>query len=183
MREVISLRTAIDNTYSFRLVAALFILLPFSSTFAADVEQPELLFDKYCIDCHEGANAAGSFDLSQKLNDSSVYLETIFENVATEKMPPADVDPPSAKERQEILRWLAARSPSPEPAPFRRLSRHEFVHSVNDLLGTNLNLADQISEDRGTYNFDSDRRIQLSKEILGSYFAVADTMLDAALPS
>ena len=69
------------------------------------------------------------------------------------------------------------------PIAFRRISRHEFVHSVNDLLGTDLDLADQIPEDRGTNDFDSNRRIQLSREMLGAYFSVADEMLEYALPS
>jgi hypothetical protein len=57
------------------------------------------------------------------------------------------------------------------------------VHSVNDLLGTNLDLANKIPEDRGTNDFDSDRKIQLSREMLLSYFSVADEILDHAFPA
>ena len=82
-----------------------------------------------------------------------------------------------------MLTWLATQQPKSDPKAFRRLSRHEFVYSVNDLLGTQLDLAAQIPEDRGTLTFDSNRRIGLSREMLTSYFAVADDMLEHALPA
>ena len=82
-----------------------------------------------------------------------------------------------------MLEWLASQQPESQPNRFRRISRHEFVHSVNDLLGTNLDLSAEIPEDRGTRNFDSDRRIQLSREVLSSYFASADQLLEHALPA
>ncbi|HCC20325.1 MAG TPA: hypothetical protein DEP88_03625 [Verrucomicrobiales bacterium] len=69
------------------------------------------------------------------------------------------------------------------PKSFRRISRHEFIHSLNDLLGVNLDLAGKIPEDRGTNDFDSNRNIQLSREMLASYFSVADEMLDHAFPT
>lgn len=182
MREVISLQVTKAVPSSARLVAFLFIVIHVSNSFAADIVQPERLFEQYCLACHEGVHAEANFDLSLRLKNNDAYRELIFENIATEKMPPANAELPSANERLAMLKWLADQSPKSAPETFRRLSRYEFVHSLNDLLGTNLDLADQIPDDRGTYNFDTDRRIQLSKEILGSYFAVADTMLDTAFP-
>ena len=85
-------------------------------------------------------------------------------------MPPADMDQPSANEKQAMLEWLASQQKERAPDSFGRMSRHEFVHSINDLLGTNLNLAEVIPDDRGTYDFESDRRIKLSREMLSAYF-------------
>ncbi|MDP6720229.1 MAG: DUF1587 domain-containing protein, partial [Pirellulaceae bacterium] len=134
-------------------------------------------------DCHEGSSAEANLDLAARLNKKQFDPTLIFENVVTAKMPPADADQPSDEQRRKMLAWLAEQQPESKPATFRRISRHEFVHSVNDLLGTKLDLAGKIPEDRGTRDFDSDRRIQLSREILASYFAVADEMLDHALPA
>ena len=145
-------------------------------------EEPIELFGQYCLDCHTGPDAEGNFDLSKKLHGGAFDAALVFENIATGKMPPADAETPSDTERQPMLTWLAQQQPESKPIPFRRISRHEFVHSVNDLLGTHLDLADWIPEDRGTRGFDSDRRIGLSREILTSYFSVADKMLDHALP-
>lgn len=146
-------------------------------------EGPHPLFRQHCVACHEGSKAEGNLDLLKALDANEPYRELIFENIATGKMPPADAELPSQDERHEMLAWLATRQPKSDPGSFRRISRHEFVHRVNDLLGTELDLADQIPDDRGTYPFDTDRRIPLSGEVLRSYFAVADMMLDAAFPA
>ena len=147
-----------------------------------ELEDSIELFGRYCLDCHTGPDAEGAFNLSLKIEGRPFDATLIFENIATAKMPPADVDAPSEAERSKMLSWLAGQQSASEPNAFRRLSRHEFVHSVNDLLGTKLDLAAQIPEDRGTRTFDSDRRIGLSRQMLTSYFAVADEMLEHALP-
>lgn len=162
--------------------ACLAILSHLNVLAAADVKESKQLFHQYCIDCHEGSHAEGNLDLSALLTKNNFDATLIFENIATGKMPPVDADSPSNGERGEMLSWLAGQQPEPKRNSFRRISRHEFVNSVNDLLGTKLDLSDQIPEDRGTYDFDSDRRIQLSREVLWSYFTVADTMLDSAFP-
>lgn len=48
-----------------------------------------------------------------------------------------------------------------------------MVHSVNELLGTELQIARVITEDRGTNDLDSDRRTMLTKEMLGACFSAA----------
>ena len=149
---------------------------------ALQTEEAVSLFAKYCLDCHSGDGAEGRFDFAKKLKRGSFNATLAFENLITRKMPPADAEAPTEQERQKMLAWLAGQQKELKTIPFRRLSRHEFVHSVNDLLGTNLDLAAEISQDRGTRKFDSDRRILLSREMLGSYFAVADEMLEHALP-
>lgn len=164
------------------MVAGSLLCLCFAQS-SLRAEEPIELFERYCLGCHVGPDAEGNFDLGKKLEGRPLDATLIFENLATAKMPPADVDAPSEAERSKMLAWLAGQQPESEPNAFRRLSRYEFVHSVNDLLGTKLDLAAQIPEDRGTRSFDSDRRIGLSHEMLGSYFAVADEMLDRALPA
>ena len=146
-------------------------------------EEPIDVFGQYCLDCHTGPDAEAHFDLGKKLHGGAFNATLVFENIATGKMPPADAETPTDDERQQMLNWLAEQQPESESIPFRRVSRHEFVHSVNDLLGTKLDLAAKIPEDRGTRSFDSDRRIGLSREMLASYFAVADEMLEHALPA
>lgn len=152
---------------------------------ATDVQSPHKhrgFFNTYCLDCHDGPSAEGNLDLAELMDQSEFDATLIFENVATGKMPPAGAEQPSANERQKMLKWLAEQQPESKPKAYRRLSRYEFVQSLNDLLGTNLNLSGKIPEDRGTLTFDSDRRIGLSRDMLRSYFAVADELLDHALP-
>ena len=125
---------------------------------------------KHCLDCHTGQSAEGKLDLAALLAQSQFDATLIFENIATGKEPPADADHPSDEERQAMLSWLAEQQQeSTGRTRIVESARHEFVHSVNDLLGTRLDLAGKIPEDRGTRTFDSDLRIQLSREMLGSY--------------
>ncbi|MDB4450351.1 DUF1592 domain-containing protein [Akkermansiaceae bacterium] len=140
------------------------------------------IFEHYCFDCHGDGSDKGGLDLSVILGKEDFDGSLIFENLVTGKMPPADKDQPDAKEKRELLEWLAGRQGKHVEKSFRRLSRYEFVHSVNDLLRTDLDLAGKIPEDRGTNDFDSNRKIKLSREMLGSYFSVADEMLDHAFP-
>ncbi|MDG2220863.1 MAG: DUF1592 domain-containing protein [Rubripirellula sp.] len=162
------------------------IVLALTSLFGsalASAAQPTGLLREYCFDCHDGVAGEGGFDLAGSLNQGDFDGTLVFENLITAKMPPSDAEQPTAAQRQVILKWLAAKQKKITPISFRRLSRHEFVHSVNDLLGVDLDLTGEIPEDRGTRDFDSDRRIGLSKEMLASYFAVADKMLEQAFPN
>ena len=139
-------------------------------------------FERYCFDCHDPEVKKGNLDLVSLLSDEEADLTLPFEHVLHSRMPPPKKDQPSLEERQEMLRWLSKRQPTLSVPTFRRLSRHELIQSINDLLGLELDLAAALPEDRGTYDFDTDRRIQLTPELLGAYFDVMDEALDAAFP-
>lgn len=152
--------------------------------FAASLdEKASEILEYYCFDCHDTASQKGNLNMEELLEKDSFDGALIFENLLTGKMPPADKDQPEAKEKRAVLDWLAKQQRDHHQESFRRLSRHEFIHSVNDLLGIDLDLTGNIPEDRGTNNFDSNRKIQLSREMLESYFSVADKMLDHAFPT
>ena len=140
-------------------------------------------FETYCFDCHDDETKKGELDLIGLLEKGEFDGSLLFENLITGKMPPAKKNKPSLEERRSLLTWLAQQQAESTPNSFRRISRHEFVHSVKDLLDTNIDLTNQIPEDRGTYTFDSDRRIQMTKQQLTAYFTVADEMLEFAFPA
>ena len=148
-------------------------------------QQAAELLEHYCFDCHGDGSEKGGFDLEGFLEDGQGDGTLMFENVLNGKMPPAEEEQPDAQEKATVLEWLAKRKlkQRSQPKPFRRISRHEFSHSVNDLLGVELDLTGKIPKDRGTHDFDSNRNIQLSREMLGSYFAVAGEMLEHAFPA
>ena len=141
------------------------------------------LFENYCFDCHDGESRKGDLDLVALLEKGGADHTLAFENLITAKMPPKNKKQPSAGEKHLMLEWLAKRQIGSAHDSYRRISRHEFVHSVNDLLGIKLDLTGEIPEDRGTNDFDSDRRIKLTREMLGSYFTATDEMLEFALPA
>ena len=140
------------------------------------------LLEQYCFDCHDEETKKGNFNLSDLLDDKGHDGSLIFENLITGRMPPADKKQPSSTQRRTLLDWLSKRQNPKAINSYQRISRHEFVHSLNDLLGVKLDLTGNIPEDRGTHDFDSDRKILLTKEMLSSYFSAADEMLEFALP-
>jgi len=153
-----------------------------SADFAIAEEDAVEILERYCFDCHDDASQKGNLNMENLLKEVPFDGTLLFENLLTGKMPPAKKGQPETGEKRAVLDWLAKHQVGHEQKSFRRLSRHEFVHSVNDLLGLKLDLAGEIPEDRGTHDFDSNRRIQLSREMLESYFAVAGKMLDFAFP-
>ena len=165
------------------LIAFSIACLMGSGVLAASLDKKAVeLLESYCFDCHDTASQKGNLNMEELLQKDSFDGALMFENLLIGKMPPADKDQPNAKEKRELLEWLAGRQGKHVGKSFRRISRNEFVYSLNDLLGTDLDLAGQISEDRGTNNFDSNRKIQLSREMLESYFSVADEILNQAFP-
>ena len=162
------------------LIGCILSLLP--GTEVTGKEPATELFKTYCFDCHADGVEEGGLDLKALCNKPTFDATLAFEHLITQKMPPRNADQPSEEERIRMLRWLADRQIEAEPNVHRRISRFEFNQSVNDLLGTELQIAKSIPSARGTHRFDSDRRITLTSQQLAAYFAATDQMLEAAFP-
>lgn len=142
-----------------------------------------LLLDKFCSDCHDEDVSKGDLNMAELLSRHEFDGTLMFENIITGKMPmKKKKKQPTAAERQQILEWLSFKQQEQSPNTHRRLSRHEFVYSVNDLLGTNYDVRSEIPEDRGTNKYDSNHRISLTDSLLKTYFSVSDQMLEYAFP-
>ena len=102
-------------------------------------------FAKFCMDCHDEDSQKGGLDLEASLSKPETDWTLPFENLITGKMPPAKKTQPSATERDAMLNYLASRQPKRERKRYRRLSRHEFMNSVNDLVGVELDLTGKAS--------------------------------------
>lgn len=165
------------------IALAIPLMLCASASFSHGFDGPTKLLNKYCADCHGNGESEGGFELSKLFEQKSFDGTLAFENQITHKMPPSEADQPSERERLSMLNWIAKRQPPRVVNSYRRKSRSEYNHGINDLLNIDLNLIDTIPDDRGTNKFDSDRRILLTKEMLSAYFSAADTMLEYAFPS
>ena len=139
-------------------------------------------FDNYCFSCHNEDLQKGNLDLTRLLKEDLFDKSVVFENLIVGRMPPEKKKQPTIEEKRVMLNWLSQNQIKNVPNPYRRISRHEFVHSANDLLNIDLDLTSMIPEDRGTHDFDSDRRVLLTREMLASYFSTVDEMLEFAMP-
>ena len=156
---------------------------PSQSEADSSTEGPMAHFSSFCMDCHDEDAQEGGLDLGASLSNPDTDFTLPFENLITGKMPPAETAQPSATERDAMLHHLASRQPKRDLKPYRRLSRHVFMNSVNDLVGTNLDLKHKLPEDRDTHVYDSSTDILLTKDLLAAYFDVADDVLDYAFPA
>ena len=144
----------------------------------------ERLFESFCSSCHSGDAPEGNFNLDQLLKTSSPGLdgELAFEHLITGRMPPADADQPSKRERLQMAGLLASRQETGVSESGRRISRFELNHSINDLLGTEWQVTHTVPDDRGTFRYDTDQRIRLTPQQLSAYFEATEQLLDAAFP-
>ena len=90
---------------------------------------------------------------------------------------------PGPMERHQMLTHLANRQTQMNLPSSRRLSRQEFIHSVNDLLGLDWDLSEALPTGKGTFLFDSDRRILPTEPWMAAVFHVTDELLNRAFPS
>ena len=153
-----------------------------SATARLESEAKKLMVN-YCFDCHDENSSEAGFNLESVLAKESFDGTLVFENLIKGRMPPKVADQPTVAQKRLILEWLAKHQVESAPSDYRRIGRHEFVNSLNDLLGTDFELARSIPEDRGTFNFDSDRRIKLTRQMLAAYFSATDELLEFAFPN
>jgi hypothetical protein len=145
-------------------------------------DAPAAALQAFCFDCHDSATREGGFDLEAFIADPAQDGTIPFENVITGKMPPHDAEQPSDIQRDSLLKWLAARGTETADSIAGKKSRFEFNHALNDLLGIELDIADELPEDRGPHTYDTHLDIPLTRQSLSAYFSATDRLLEFALP-
>ncbi|MCG8651765.1 MAG: DUF1592 domain-containing protein [Pirellulales bacterium] len=148
-------------------------------------------FARYCADCHaDGAQEGGLAidELENDLGDPATFAmwQRIHDRVLSGEMPPRDSQPVSKTDRSDFLRLLAAplrqAHLQSKSTVFRRLNRREYQNTMNDLFGTELDLASQLPPDGRTNEFDNvGESLTLSMVQLQQYLRVADQVMDAAI--
>jgi len=170
-------------------------LLPFISLGIALAEefggQLETLFEKHCYECHDDISEKGGLDLfslPQDLSDEATFAkwERIFDRVADGEMPPEEEEPLSGGEKRifgEILSGpLATAHAATKGTVLRRLNRHEYENTLNDLLGIRIEAAELLPEDGRSGEFDTvGEALGLSMIQLQSYLDVAKLALDTGI--
>ena len=177
---------------------ACFLVVPlFADAQPLDAATPDTMrafVSANCYDCHQGAEAEGALDLSAlgfDLSDAAVQKRwvRIFDRVHAGEMPPKDAATIPQKQRGEFLQaagdWLRD-SQRAQDAEFgrvrgRRLTRRELERSLQDLLGIDIPLADQLPEEAQSSEFSTVADGQaMSHFQLARHLAVVDVALDEA---
>lgn len=144
-----------------------------------------------CRDCHTGAAAEGGLNLSQLHADLTrpetfAKWERIYDRVDAHEMPPAAADQPLPAERAVFLKQLRHELSTAHAAQkgtvLRRLNRSEYQNTLNDLFGTQLDLASLLPEDGRAQEFENvGASLGISMVHLQRYLDAVGTVFDAAI--
>jgi hypothetical protein len=148
------------------------------------------LMDRYCVDCHDGAESAAELNLtnfdtsiavSSKSWDTSTW-EKIVKRLSARQMPPADAERPSEAEYRAVLVAMKSaldRTAEQFPQPgrtdsVRRLNRTEYHNAVRDLLAVDVDVDSLLPADQLSHGFDNVTVGELSPLLLGRYITAAE---------
>lgn len=124
-------------------------------------------FDRFCIDCHNDAEAAGEMSLESVTAADVAARPEVFEQVVRKLrgglMPPPGEPRPNADETQALVvaleRYLdetaAARGPKPGRVALHRMNRTEYAAAVEDLLGVRIDARSMLPADVASEGFDN----------------------------
>ena len=166
-----------------------------SAADAATLPEPLAGFiQTHCAECHDADVRKGGlnlealgFELSHP--ETRAYWVRVFDRVHEGEMPPPKSDQPSAEAVRTFLAGLekdlitadAAEVAAQGRVRSRRLTRVEYEHTVQDLLGIDLPLTEMLPEDPAAHGFQTVAEAQqLSHFQLARYLDAADRALDAA---
>ena len=165
----------------------LFFLLGFATLAAPPTSVSEVL-DRYCIDCHDGVEAEGGFDLAGlgfDLRDEEIARRWILvhDRLQAGEMPPPKKRQPKAADKRVVLAALAKEIRAAELARadvvLRRLNRAEYENTVRELFGIDVGI-DGLPQDTPPDGFDNvGEGLAVSAEAMQAYLEAADQVLDA----
>jgi mono/diheme cytochrome c family protein len=159
------------------------------------------LLESSCMDCHDADTASGRLvipALGRDLSDATVRdaFVLMHDRVAKGQMPPDAGDLPDDK-RAALVAALSALVEKADRAdvaahgrvPLRRLNRHEYEHTLRDILHLpDLDISDRLPEDRTRDGFNKSAegldfsRIQLEAALDAAEAALRAAVADGVAP-
>ncbi len=198
---IVSLKDMAENWINPMVLASLFVVVTTAPVvgagsgldFRRDI-QPVLT--EYCYDCHADGAKKGDLELdkhksqSELLGDHKTWL-AVWENLRAQMMPPAKKAQPSARQRENLMRWIERDifkvdpdHPDPGRVTIRRLNRVEYGHTIRDLLGINFDANDEFPADDTGYGFDTIGDVlSISPLLMEKYLSVAEQIVAVAVPT
>ncbi|MDA7597660.1 DUF1592 domain-containing protein [bacterium] len=159
------------------------------SIFGADQNSEiQVFFGKHCVACHGEEKQKGDMRLDDFSKFDAETWELIYEQIASQEMPPDDEPQPTDAERGAIQKHVLAVATQEGPATstgFRRLNKREYGNTVLDLLGLRNGTFDPgeyVYEDEVDHGFDTEAEsLVISNELLIEYMEAARKSLKHAL--
>lgn len=158
-------------------------------------KQHQVVFDKYCMDCHDAATEKGKVnleDLSFDIDKDIVTAERwqkILNAINSGEMPPEKKEQISDAEKTAFLEDLSIQmvtarkvlSDSGGVITLRRLNRREYANTLEALLGVRPDVSD-LPDDQASTSFDTTgASLFFSSDQLEQYLTTARQTLELAL--
>ncbi len=123
---------------------------------------------RHCVKCHNNSDAEGAVNLArfssveQLLAERKVWHKVV-KQLKAGAMPPDGEPRPDAEQRNIVTLWLEkalvyvdpSQPVDPGRVTVRRLNRTEYNHTIRDLFGVSMKLADEFADDDVGYGFDN----------------------------
>ena len=182
-----------------RLFIIMFALLAAQETIpivaaGADLDQVTVFLQQHCVGCHGADSQAAELRFDQLRPDqlrSDESFEThelwarILGVVESREMPPPDEPRPTDAEVKSMVGLIVERLDRPavnSTQALRRLNRREYEHTVHNLLGIDVPLADLLPEDGRVQGFDNVADgLSISSVLMEQYLEAANVAFDAVI--
>jgi hypothetical protein len=152
-------------------------------------------FSASCYTCHNSQAKMAGLDLAAlasrtPIPDDRIIWEKVLTKLKSGQMPPAGRPRPNEAELRTVVGDLeaalgasAARmGPDPGHIPPHRLNRTEYNNTIRDLLGVDINPADDFPQDDAVYGFDNIAdSLSISPLLMEKYIAAAEKIANAAI--
>jgi mono/diheme cytochrome c family protein len=150
------------------------------------------VIERYCFDCHNDEDWAGSvaFTLMEadKVGEDAEVFENAIRKLRGGLMPPPGAERPDGETVGQLVTWLetsldsAAANPLPPRVPLRRLNRREYAYAIRDLLGMNIDVEALLPADdlEGGYDNNADA-LQVSPAFIDQYLNAARSIAHQAV--
>lgn len=163
---------------------------------AGDAPPTQALFERRCLDCHDADTKKGNLDLaalSTNFADPATFARWVklYDLVQSGEMPPKDKPRPEPAETEHVLSWLsgqlveaeAARRGDSGRATFRRLTRVEYEHTIQDLFAMpGMPVRDDLPPDGTLAGFNKiGEALDVSHVQMARYLDIAQRVIDRAV--
>ena len=169
-------------------------LLGAGSALTAD-EDHFAMVNKYCVDCHNATDWAGSLALdtidhsAAAIPQEAETWEKAIRKLRGRLMPPPGEKRPNTQEIDTFVQWMegqidtaAASHVEPGYVPLHRLNRREYTNAIRDLLHLELDPATLLPQDDLSDGFDNVAKVlQVSPTFLDQYLAAARSVAVQAI--
>lgn len=178
----------------FASTLAVILALGAATAFAADDAHAQWSqIERYCFDCHNTSDWAGSVAFDTMSFDALGSDAKVWE-AAIRKLRSGSMPPPGKHERPDqqsvkaLIGFLETRldasgqTPAAGRVPMRRLNQREYANAIRDLLALDVDVAAMLPSDRRKEGFDNDAaHLQVSPSYLDQYLSAARNVAQQAV--